>query len=183
MTPTPIPADPLAGLHDVVAPEPVSLLPATPAWVLVAALLLAGVAWLAIRALRRHRRNRYRREAAAELRGIEGRLATAGTRGAALAELPVLVKRVALEMTTREEVAALSGAPWLEFLDRTWEGNAFAAGPGRLLPEIAYAPPARLAALPQTDVDALVALLRRWIPGHRSPSRRAGPRPPLERAA
>lgn len=183
MTPTPIPGDALAGLHDVVAPEPVSLLPATPAWLVVAALLIVGLAWLAIRALRRHRRNHYRREAVVELRGIESRLGSAATREAALVELPVLVKRVALELAPRDEVAALSGAAWLAFLDRTWEGAAFAAGPGRLLPEIAYGTPTRLATMPHADVDALVALLERWIPGHRPPNRGGRPIAPLERAA
>jgi hypothetical protein len=105
-------------------------------------------------------------EAAAELKGIEARLASAEEREAALAELPVLVKRVALHLAPRQKVASLSGAPWLEFLDRTWKGAAFSSGPGRLLPEIAYGTPDRLSAIPPSAVDALVSLLRTWIPGH-----------------
>lgn len=183
MTPTPVPTDALAGLHDVAVPEPVSLLPATPAWLVVLAVLAAALMWGALRALRRRRRNRYRREAAVALRGIEARLASPATREGALAELPVLVKRVALQLAPREDVAALSGASWLAFLDRTWPGGAFTAGPGRLLPEIAYGGPARLAALPQGDADALVALLRKWIAGHRLPSGVARDSSRLERAA
>jgi hypothetical protein len=183
MTPTPVPADPLAGLHDVVVPEPVSFLPATPAWLAVLALLLAAFAWLAFRAWRRWRRNRYRREAAAVLRSIESRLGSAATREEALAELPVLVKRVALQLVRREEVAALSGTPWLEFLDRTWEESAFSSGPGRLLPKIAYGTPERRAAVSRADVDELVALLRQWIPRHRAPSIPERESPPGERAA
>ena len=166
MTPAPVPPEALAGLHDNVVPQPVSLFPATPAWLVVAALFLAFVAWGVLRILRRRRQNRYRREASAELRGIEARLGSAATRQAALAELPVLVKRVALHVAPRDEVAALTGPSWLAFLDGTWNGNAFRAGPGRLLPEIAYGTPARLAALQPAELDDLMALLRTWIRGH-----------------
>jgi hypothetical protein len=169
MTP-PLPADALAGLHDVVEPVPVSLFPATPAWLVVLALVVAAFSWIGLRSIRAWQRNRYRREAAAELRALEARLASAQTREAARAELPVLVKRVVLHVVPRDEAAGLSGAPWLALLDRTWKRAAFSSGPGRLLPEIAYGSPARLAALSPADVDALVALLKKWIPGHRAPS-------------
>lgn len=167
MTPAPIPPEALAGLHDNVVPDPVSLFPTTPAWLVVLALLLTLLAWAVVRLLQRRRRNRYRREAAAELRGIEARLGFAATRPAALADLPVLVKRVALHLAPRGEIAALSGPAWLAFLDRTWNGDAFRAGPGRLLPEIAYGTPARLAALQPPELDNLLALLKAWIGGHR----------------
>jgi len=164
VTPAPIPPEALAGLHDNVVPQPVSLFPATPPWLVVLALLLGALVWAVVRVLQRHRRSLYRRQAAAELRGIEARL---GSREAALADLPVLVKRVALHLAPREEVAALSGPSWLAFLDRTWKGNAFRAGPGRLLPEIGYGTPARLAAIQPAEVQGLLALLRAWLRGHR----------------
>ena len=167
MTPAPIPPGALAGLHGDVVPQPVSLFPATPAWLVVAAVFLAVLAWGLVRVLQQRRRNLYRREAAAELRGIEARLGSTTTREAALAELPVLVKRVALHLAPREEVAALSGPSWLAFLDRTWKGNAFRAGPGGLLPEIGYGTPARLAAIRPAEVEGLLALLRAWLRGHR----------------
>ena len=166
MTPAPIPPGALAGLHDNVVPESVSLFPATPAWLVVLALLLGALVWAMVRVLQRHRRSLYRRQAAAELRGIEARLGSATTREAALAELPVLVKRVALHLARRDEVAALSGPSWLAFLDGTWSGDAFRAGPGRLLPDVAYGTPARLAALQPAELDNLMALLRAWIRGH-----------------
>lgn len=182
MKPSPIPTEALAALHDVVAPEQVSLFPATPAWLVVFALLVVALARVALWLFRRWRQNLYRREAAAELRRIEARLTSHETREAALADLPVLVKRVALHFASRDKVAPLSDSPWLEFLVRTWKGAAFRAGPGRLLPEIAYATPARLAGISPADVDALVSLLREWIPAHRAPSGAKQKPPPVERA-
>lgn len=174
---SPVPADALAGLHDVVVPEPVSLFPATPAWAVLAVLVAAALAWVAARMVLRWRRNRYRREAAAELREIESRLASAATREAALAELPVLVKRVALQSAPREQVAALSGPAWLAFLDRTWKGDAFRTGPGSVLPEIAYGTPAGRRAIGSEEVAQLLAVLRSWVREHHAPSSDAQDRP------
>ena len=187
MTPTPTPAAALEGLHDVVSPAPVSLMPATPAWLVLGALVLALLLWGALLLVQRRRRGRYRREAAAELRALEAQLATPQARVGALAALPVLVKRVVLETAGRPDVAPLSGEPWLRFLDRTWREPAFTSGPGRCLPILTYGTPAERAALAEPDVAALVALLRRWIPGHHAatpdePSA-VSPAPAEERAA
>ena len=109
-------------LRDVALPESVSMAPQTWGWavLLVVVLALAGVVvW---RLARRHRANRYRRSALAELPACGD--------AAALARL---VKRVCLSAFPRTEVAALSGEAWLRFLDSTVEGAPFLGGPGRAL--------------------------------------------------
>ena len=53
--------------------------------------------------------------------------------------LPRLVKQTALAFRPRTEVAALSGEPWLQFLDASYGEKGFTEGPGRLLPKLAYA--------------------------------------------
>ena len=62
------------------------------------------------------------------------------SRPAAVAEIPVLVKGIALAFGPRSEVASLTGDAWLQFLDRSYGGSGFTEGPGRLLPTIAYRP-------------------------------------------
>jgi len=184
VTPTPTPAAALEGLHDVESPLPVSLVPATPAWLVLGALVLALALWGAFLFVRRRRRGRYRREAAAELRALEARLAMPQSRDDALAALPVLVKRVALQTAGRPDVAPLCGERWLRFLDRTWTEAAFTSGPGRWLPILAYGTPAERAALAEPEWAALVALLRRWIPRHHAAVPDALPAAsPEERAA
>ena len=144
--------DALRGLR---VPEPVSAAPQTTAWwILFAALALLLVA-LVVLWIRRWRRNRYRREALARLDALGPDEA---------GELPQLVKRVALDAWPREQVAELTGEPWLAFLDRSLGGgSAFTSGPGRGLPALAYggAPP------PEAEREELTALVRTWIRKHR----------------
>jgi hypothetical protein len=155
-------SDPLAALQVVALPPPVPYTPQTWGWAVVGALLLALLAWLAARLVRRHRARRYRREALGELARLEAELGDAARRQRALAALPALAKRVALGFAPREQVAGLSSEAWLQWLDRTWREGRFTRGPGRLLASLAYAPEAP----PDADVRALVALLRGWIAHH-----------------
>lgn len=154
-------------LHDIVLAEPVSWAPQTMGWWILFALVLLAAVAASISAVRRHRANRYRRSALERLERIEQALATADTRAGAMTALPVLVKQTALAFRPRNEVAALNGEAWLEFLDRSCGGREFVEGPGRLLTTLAYATPATTAALPQKDVQSLVNLVRRWIRRHR----------------
>jgi hypothetical protein len=68
-----------------------------------------------------------------------------------------LLKRAALSRFPRAQVAALTGAEWLAFLDRTGGAGAFADGPGRVIADGAYAP------RQDCDADALIGLARRWL--------------------
>lgn len=157
----------LQGLHDVVLPEPVSMIPQTVGWVVLGVAVVLALLWIAWVALRRYRANAYRRAALAELDRLEGALAASGERARALTALPVLVKRTALACRPRVEVAGLAEGEWLGYLDRTLGGTDFTAGPGRLLPRLAYASPARLEKIERAEVEALTKLLRRWIRRHR----------------
>jgi hypothetical protein len=154
----------LAGLQEIALPPPVSYVPQTIGWLVVALLLLLIASWLALRALRRWRANAYRREAAKELASIASALRA--DRPEAIASLPALLKRTAIAATSREEVAALTGPDWLDFLDRSMGGSSFASGAGPWLTRIAYADPAQCAAIPRADRDELLRLARRWIEHH-----------------
>lgn len=92
--------------------------------VLVAVLILLG-AWLAWR-----RRGAWRRDFARHLDGIESH-ASAASALEGWAELAVLLKRAALQVTGRNDVARLAGDDWLQTLDRLFGTDLFSAGPGR----------------------------------------------------
>ena len=159
----------LAGMQEIPLPGPVSYLPQTIGWYVLFALVLAGVVWLMWRWYRHYQANRYRTVALHRLQHIAHDLQDAGKRAAALAMLPVLVKRTTLVFSARETVAALSGDRWLKFLDSTFKGAAFSSGAGRLLPDLAYGSPEALQQIPNDKLSALTSLLKQWIKEHHVP--------------
>jgi hypothetical protein len=150
-------ADPVSldNLHDLVMPVPVPWWPPAPGWVIVSAALVMVLAWWLIRAIRHWQKNSYRREALALLGQIDG----------AGAELPTLIKRVALSAYPRERVASLTGEQWLAFLDQTGQTDAFTAGAGRWLARLAYEPQLT-ASLSTIELNGLRAAARDWILRH-----------------
>ena len=156
----PAATDPLAGLIDVPLPSEVSLLPQTwPARIAIALLVVTVVVGL-WRLVHRFRVNAYRRAALRELARISA--APDRTSHEVATELAMLVRRTALDAFPRETVAPLSGAAWLAFLDRSYEGHEFSQGAGRMLASAPYQPASSAdAALPE-----LVTLVRRWIRVH-----------------
>lgn len=157
----------LAGLHDVVAPVPVSWAPQTVGWAVLAAALVVLLAWLGWRAWQWARANRYRKEALAEIDRIAEALRGDPAGGlAALGAVNEILKRTALTAWPRRSVASLAGEGWLAFLDATADGQDFRSGPGRVLADQVYAPSGLPAA--EDERRAFFATVRRWIRHHRS---------------
>ena len=152
-------------LHDIVMPGPVPWWPPAPGWYVVAALALVVGVWAVWRWWRQWHANAYRRAALAELEQLAAQSREPSRRDVALQALPALLKRTALAAFPRDEVASLSGAAWLGFLDRTGGGRDFTSGPGALITEIAYAPHCT-EHLDQAQQEAVIQCVRRWIRKH-----------------
>lgn len=103
----------LENLHDIVTPAPVSWWPPAPGWWALAAALLIAAGILGFRSWQTWRANTYRRVAL-------GRLQRATTLG----EIAEILKRAALAAYPRPEVAPLSGAAWLKWLQKTQNERA-----------------------------------------------------------
>jgi hypothetical protein len=157
----------LVNLHDIISAPQAAWWPPAPGWFMLAAAFLTGVIAGLWRWLMWWRSNAYRRVALAQLAHLEVQLQDAGQREASLRILPELVKRTALAVWPRQTVASLSDEAWLVWLDETWQEQLFSAGPGRLLPLLAYADASRLSALTAEEIGALVSLIRNWIRLHR----------------
>ncbi|MCY1405656.1 hypothetical protein D9M71_209010 [compost metagenome] len=146
-------------LRELPLPAPPSWLPQTWGWAALGGLLaLAALAWAGL-AWHRWQRDRYRREALAQLAALQQAFAVDPQ---ALRELPGLLKRAALSIAPREEVATLRGDRWQAFLQQrcaTPLPEDFAARLARL----AYAPDAQL---PQQDAGELFAIARQWLETH-----------------
>lgn len=159
----------LQKLADIGPPPPVSWMPQTWGWAVLAVLVAALLAW-GIWLWHRHRvRNCYRREALAELAGIEAGRAAPEGRLEAVAEAAALLKRVALAAWPREAVAPLSGAEWVAFLRKTAGGSSFPDAAAALLDDAEYRGSSSQA-VPEADEKAFLAAARRWIEGHHVPA-------------
>lgn len=164
----------LIGLRDIALMEPVSYLPATPAWGVVAVVVVVALGWLAWRRLVAWRADAYRRAALTELASLEARLVEPSGRGDAIAGLSPLVKRTAMSFLPRERVAALSGDEWLRFLDEVGPTPAFVDGPGRMLEALTFCRPERREALGEDETRQLFDAVRVWVRDHERPATTAG---------
>jgi len=166
----PLGADPvvqtaLRSLHDIVLPEPISWLPQTWGWALVATILVASGLVLAVNWIRRYRANAYRREAKAILVEIRRLLDQPATRRDGIRQLGELLKRTALAAWARNEVASLSQEEWVRFLNKHCNSTDTRAL-GWLLQDIEYHSANTLAHLPSSVRDDILVATRDWIERH-----------------
>jgi hypothetical protein len=145
----------LQGLRDIHLPDPVPFWPPAPGWWMLAlsiVLLLVIAVWL----WKRHRRTAYRRVALKELRSLRQALANGQAGSPIIAELSILLRRAAITRYGRQQVAALNGTAWLEFLDRTGHTTYFSTQ-GQALLDAPY----RRNTTEQ--VEPLLSLAQRWL--------------------
>jgi len=154
--------DALAALRDIHLPAPVPFWPPAPGWWVVAALaLLAGLGlalWL------RARRRSPRRAARQELDALARTFAEGRDVASLAQDLSALLRRVALARFPREEVAALHGARWLEFLERSGRGG-FPRDVAEALEAALYrrAQPDASEARGREQAERWLGAVRRWI--------------------
>jgi hypothetical protein len=149
-------------MADIALPPPVSMMPATWGWAVLAGLIVLAFAIAFFLWLRRRAQNRYRRDALAEIDTLEMRAGNEAGRVEALAALPGILKRAALAVWPREQVAALNGPAWVEFLKAN-AGKAQADADGyAIFTDAEY----RLADIDEQTARRGFAAARQWIVGH-----------------
>ncbi len=146
-------AEPMWGLVEAPLPEAVSYLPQTGGWLAVAVLLVSLLIWWALRRRAAWRRDAWRREALAELAAMEG-----DTRR--LAGLPHLLRRCALALAPRVDIASLRGEAWIAWLNGRAGRTHFTREDAARLDALAYE------SRPVEDDDARIAkLCAAWLRG------------------
>ena len=155
-------------LADVAVPAPVSWMPQTIGWQVLGVLAVVAALVVAWRMARRYLRNRYRREALAEMHALEQRWQSGSVSAAnLLTALPPLLKRCALAACPREQVAGLSGQRWVDFLQaRAGSAQSSIRQLGPLLSELEYRDANALAKLDAQQLRAVLDASRQWIVGH-----------------
>ena len=76
-----------------------------------------------------------------------------------LRELSMLIRRVAISVSPRTEVASLTGRQWLAFLDKSVTGEPFSEGCGQLLASAPY----RDISLSDLEISQLISLCEDWL--------------------
>ncbi|NOY63305.1 MAG: DUF4381 domain-containing protein [Gammaproteobacteria bacterium] len=154
----------LDSLRDIHAPPAVSWWPPALGWWLVTgALLLLVISIVLYRHWRRKRA--LRRSALAELQRLKSIFEADGDVTAFVAQLSILLRRVALSGGRGQQAAGLVGDAWLRYLDQGLgerahdeQSGAFSNGPGTVL---VSAPYQRQPAI--DDSAALTDLIQQWI--------------------
>jgi len=139
-------------LHDLALPPAVPWWPPGPGWYVVIGVLLAGAVLLVFRTAARHRANAYRRAALREL--------AVAPDAANIAEL---LRRTALAIAPRNEIAEKTGAAWLDWLAQHCPDLPSDVVRRQLTSGIYERPVAN------DDISALRQYAARWIAKHRRP--------------
>ncbi|MFA5983661.1 MAG: DUF4381 domain-containing protein [Methylococcaceae bacterium] len=76
-----------------------------------------------------------------------------------LAELCVLIRRVAMHVSPRQQVASLTGAAWLAYLDNSVKHAPFSTGIGQYLGDAHYQP----SQISDAELGQLFGLCETWL--------------------
>jgi len=162
----------LQNLNDIVLPAQVGWWPLATGWYFLFALLLTVIAWIAYRSLKHWSGNRYRRAALEEFHSLEQGMQDDTRRDECLGRIPVLLKRTALTVYPRKQVASLAGNNWHQFLNSKTKEPLFRGTVAETLDLVSYSAGGLNEVAPQACA-ALLDATYQWLKHHRAPS---GPR-------
>jgi len=150
--------DPLAQLHPLRAPDPVTLWPPAPGWWILAGIVALALISATVLLLRQRRANAYRRLALARMQQLHDDFRASGDSKAYASATNALLKRVALEAFPESDPAALHSSEWLSFLRQRCHGELFSSD---------FTASVYSADAGNLDVDALHSDACLWIRRHR----------------
>ena len=143
-------------------PERISLIPATPGWWILLLVLVGLLVRALVKRRQRYLRDRYRRDALAQLATIKTRLGEGALE--AVRELAPLLRAAAIAAAGRDALSGLQGDAYATALAEL--APAVDPLPVADLQHLAYAPLDDVGGL---DIEAFITALERWIQQHRRP--------------
>jgi len=153
-----MPADPLP-LRDIHLPEAIGWWPPAPGWwLLLAALAVLVAAVLVYKRIRKLRQ--LKRTVLAELDTIRRAYQDEHNPTELVQALSTLMRRASISFYRRSDSASLTGARWLQHLDRTAARKEFENGTGSILATAPYLPAnSRI----EIDINELLSLCEDWL--------------------
>jgi len=125
----------LSELHDIITPDPVSFWPLADGWIVLLILFVSLLLPWLLYQYGLYQSNAYRRAALSELNEIKSIQAPRQQ----LEQLFSLLKRTALSVYPREQIAALTGEQWWDFLNKN-SGVHFSSQTQQTCYEVLYNP-------------------------------------------
>lgn len=147
------PAANLDRLHGLALPSEVPWWPLAPGWYAVISLLLLTTLWIAWRLWRNWQSNAYRRAALRELASTQD-----------ITSIAEILRRTALAIAPREEIANNTGTTWLDWLD-SQSPKPMPDTVRQQLTRGVYADPSSA----QNDISNTRSYASQWITHHRRP--------------
>ncbi len=142
-------------LRDIHIPEPISWWPPAPGW-WVLAILIPLSFYLLYRLYKRLTRKTALKTAKKQFKQLQK--ADNLSPQEKLTQLTILLRRLAISLYPRAEVASLTGEQWLDFLDSSLPSPKFKQDIGLILTEAPYYHSPHLA-----ELDTLFSLCETWI--------------------
>ena len=165
----------LQNLNDIVLPEAVGWWPLANGWYYLFAVLLLLLAWLIYRMIQSWNGNRYRRAALHQLQLLAKDIADKEKRDAGLRQIPVLLKRTALSVYPRNQIASLTGKHWLDFLNSKVSTDSFTDSTAGLLDKLSYSV-GELNTVDTKAADEILSACKHWLQHHQpDPGQKPGP--------
>ena len=155
----------LLNLNDIVLPEAVSWWPLASGWYYLFGVLLVMLALFVYRMIQNWRSNGYRREALHQLQVLAKDIKSTEKRDAGLRQLPVLLKRTALSVYPRGQLASLTGESWLNFLNSKVSKASFNNATAALLDKLSYSV-GDLSAVDTKTANELLGACQHWLKNH-----------------
>jgi hypothetical protein len=109
--------------------------------------------------------NRYRRTALNHLQVLSKDIHDPDKRASGLRQLPILLKRTALSVYPRKQLASLTGKDWHDFLNSKVSTPSFDSTASALLDEVSYTV-GDLGSIDNQASDALLEACKDWLKHH-----------------
>ena len=157
----------LLNLNDIVLPEAVNWWPLASGWYVVLGLVLITLAVVIYKGIQRWTNNGYRRAALQQLQLLAEGSQDPAKRDSCLRQLPVLLKRTALSVYPRIQLASLSRKKWHDFLNSKVSTASFDGAACALLDRASYSV-GDLSSVDKQASNALLDACKHWLKHHQA---------------